>query len=187
MDELLAHDIAPYPTLYHWDLPQWVQDAGGWADRAVVGRFAEYVDAVVRSLGDRVGTWTVFNEPEVFVREGHQDRTHAPGIHDPDLALRVSHIVNLAHAEGIRAARAAASNAAVGSAFNTAVAYPASEDAEDLAAAERHHALVNAWFLDPLVRGTYPVAFSTRTRRSRRWTSGPGTWSRWPAPSTSSR
>ncbi len=159
VDELLAHDIVPYPTLYHWDLPQWVQDAGGWADRAVIGRFAEYVDAVVRSLGDRVATWTVLNEPEVFVREGHHDGTHAPGIRDPDLALRVGHVVNLAHAEGIRAARAAASHAAVGSAFNTAVAYPASEDAEDLAAAERHHALVNAWFLDPLVRGTYPVAF----------------------------
>ena len=99
IDELLANGIAPYPTLFHWDLPQWVQDAGGWADRAVIGRFAEYADAVVRALGDRVGTWTVLNEPQIFVFMGHATGEHAPGLRDPDLALRASHVVNLAHAE----------------------------------------------------------------------------------------
>src|SRR5207342_1375005 len=87
IDELLANDIAPYPTLFHWDLPQWVQDAGGWADRSVIGRFAEYADTVVRALGDRVGTWMVLNEPQIFVFMGHASGEHAPGLRDPDLAL----------------------------------------------------------------------------------------------------
>ena len=126
MDELLANGITPYPTLFHWDLPQWMQDAGGWADRSVIGRFAEYADAVVRSLGDRISTWTVLNEPEVFVTHGHETGVHAPGFRDPDLTLRTSHVVNLAHAEGIRAVRAAAPWAAVGSAINMDIAYPAS-------------------------------------------------------------
>ncbi len=159
IDELLANGIAPYPTLYHWDLPQWVQDAGGWADRAVVGPFAEYADAVVRALGDRVKTWTVLNEPQIFVFMGLATGEHAPGFHDPTLALRASHVVNLAHAEAVRAVRAAAPGASVGSAFNMESAYPASEDPRDVEAAERHHARVNAWFLDPLVHGRYPVAY----------------------------
>ena len=159
VDELLRNGITPYPTLYHWDLPQWVQDAGGWADRGVIGRFAEYTDVAVRALGDRIATWTVFNEPEVFVTHGHEDGVHAPGFRDPDLTLRVSHVVNLAHAEGLRAARAAAPRASIGSAFNMDITYPASDDPLDLAAAERYHARVNAWYLDPLVRGRYPVAF----------------------------
>jgi beta-glucosidase len=159
VDALLGSGITPYPTLFHWDLPQWIQDAGGWADRDVIGRFADYADAVVRSLGDRIGTWTVLNEPEVFTTHGHATGVHAPGFRDPDLALRVSHVVNLAHAAGVRAVRAAAPGAAIGSAVNMDIAYPASDDPADIAAAERHHARINAWYLDPLVRGTYPVAF----------------------------
>ena len=159
VDELLRNGITPYPTLYHWDLPQWVQDAGGWADRGVIGRFAEYTDVAVRALGDRISTWTVLNEPEVFVTHGHGDGVHAPGFRDPALTMRVSHVVNLAHAEGLRAARAAAPQASIGSAFNMDVTYPASDDPLDLAAAERYHAQVNGWYLDPLVRGRYPVAF----------------------------
>ena len=159
VDALLEAGITPFPTLFHWDLPQWIQDDGGWADRSVIGRFADYADTVVRSLGDRIGTWTVFNEPEVFVNQGHVVGDHAPGFRDPALGLRVSHVVNLAHAEGIRAVRAAAPSATVGSAFNMDIGYPASDDPLDAAAAERHHAWVNAWYLDPLVRGAYPVAF----------------------------
>jgi beta-glucosidase len=159
VDELLANDIEPYPTLFHWDLPQWVQDAGGWADRAVIGSFASYADVVVRALGDRIGTWAVFNEPEVFINQGHEIGDHAPGFRDPDLMLRAGHVANLAHAEAMRAVRAAAPTATVGSAFNMDVAYPASDDPRDVAAAGRFHAKVNAWYLDPLVHGRYPVAF----------------------------
>jgi len=159
VDELLANGIEPFPTLFHWDLPQWVQDAGGWADRDVIGTFSEYADTVVRSLGDRIDAWTVFNEPEVFATHGHQEGAHAPGFRDPDLTLRVSHVVNLAHAAGVRAVRAAAPRARVGPAVNMDIAYPASEDVGDAAAAERHHAWANAWYLDPLLHGSYPAAF----------------------------
>jgi beta-glucosidase len=111
-------------------------------------------------LGDRVSTWTVLNEPHIFVFMGHATGEHAPGFRDPALALRASHVVNLAHAEAIRAVRAAAApGAAVGSAFNMEAAYPASDEPRDVAAAERHHARINAWFLDPLIHGRYPVAF----------------------------
>jgi beta-glucosidase len=159
VDALLAAGITPYPTLYHWDLPQWAQDAGGWADRSIIGPFADYADTVVRSLGDRIATWTVLNEPQVFVFHGYQDGDHAPGYRDPELALRASHVVNLAHAEGIRAVRAAAPHAAVGSAINMDTTYPASDSPEDAAAAERFHARVNGWFVDPILKGRYPVAF----------------------------
>ena len=159
VDALLGAGITPYPTLYHWDLPQWIQDDGGWANRSVIGRFTEYADVVVRALGDRIGTWTLLNEPEVFVSHGYEYGKHAPGLRDPDLALRVSHVVNLAHAEAVRTVRAAAPNAAIGSAINMEITYPASDSPADVAAAERYHAHVNAWYLDPLLKGAYPVAF----------------------------
>ncbi|HEY3336506.1 MAG TPA: GH1 family beta-glucosidase [Candidatus Limnocylindrales bacterium] len=159
VDTLLEQGIEPFPTLYHWDLPQWAQDTGGWADRDVIGRFASYADAVVRALGDRIRTWTVLNEPMIFVHMGHATGEHAPGFTDPELSRRVSHVVNLAHAEGIRAVRAAAPAAMVGSAFNMEAAYPATDGPRDLAAAERHHARVNAWHVDPLLLGRYPVAY----------------------------
>ena len=159
VDKLLASGIEPYPTLYHWDLPAWVQDRGGWADRNVIDPFARYVDTVVRSLGDRVARWTVLNEPWIFVFMGHRTGEHAPGLRDPALALRASHIVNLAHAEGIRAAHAAAPSALIGSAVDAEAAYPATDDPLDAAAAERYHAARNAWFLDPLLHGAYPSAF----------------------------
>ena len=92
MDELLANGIEPFPTLFHWDLPQWVQDAGGWADRAVIGSFADYADAVVRALGDRIATWAVLNEPEVVVNQGHEIGDHAPGFRERGpRAARESH------------------------------------------------------------------------------------------------
>jgi beta-glucosidase len=159
VDAVLEAGIAPYPTLFHWDTPMWVHERGGWTERSSIGWFAAYADAVVRRLGDRVGTWLVLNEPHILTVLGHEVGIHAPGIADHDLALRVGHIVNLAHAAGVRAVRAAAPQALVGSAWNMDVAYPASDDPADLAAAERYHARTNAWYLDPLVRGSYPAAY----------------------------
>ena len=159
VDGLLDAGITPYPTLFHWDLPLWVEERGGWTDRAIIDSFAAYADAVVRRLGDRVGTWLVLNEPQILTWLGYETGTHAPGIKDRDLSLRVSHIVNLAHAAGVRAVRAAAPGALVGSAWNMDVAYTASDDPADGAAAERYHARVNGWFLDPLVRGAYPDGY----------------------------
>ncbi len=160
VDELLENGIQPSPTLYHWDLPTWVQDRGGWADRRVIDAFTRYVETVVRALGDRVPTWMVINEPWIFVFLGYQLGTHAPGYRDPALALRASHVVNLAHAEAVRAVRATAPTARVGSAVDVEATYPAGDDPLDAAAAERFHAWRNAWFLDPLLKGRYPDAFA---------------------------
>jgi len=159
VDALLDAGLTPYPTLFHWDMPAWVAERGGWADRSVIGWFGAYADAVVRRLGDRIGTWLVINEPHILTVLGHETGIHAPGFADHDLALRVGHIVNLTHAEGVRAVRAAAPGAAVGAAWNMDVTYPASDDTADIAAAERFHARTNAWYLDPLVRGAYPTAY----------------------------
>jgi beta-glucosidase len=159
LDELQGAGITPYPTLFHWDLPMWAFERGGWEDRRVIDWFSQYADIVVRSLGDRIGTWLVMNEPHIFTWLGYETGIHAPGYRDHDTGLRVSHIVNLAHAEGVRAVRAAAPQAMVGSAWNMDITYQASDDPADLAAAERFHARVNGWYLDPLVKGVYPEAY----------------------------
>jgi beta-glucosidase len=160
VDELLANGVVPYPTLYHWDLPGWLQDRGGWGDRQIIGELARYAEAVVGALGDRVATWTILNEPWIFVFLGHRTGEHAPGLRDPELAMRAAHIANLALAAAVRAARAVApATASIGTAVDVEAVYPASDDPRDLAAAERFHAARNAWFLDPVLRGAYPEAF----------------------------
>ena len=159
VDALLEVGVTPFPTLYHWDLPQALQERGGWADRSIIPAFSRYAETVVRALSDRVATWTVLNEPYIFVFDGLGVGRHAPGIRDEGLALRASHVVNLAHADAIRAIRAVRGDLAIGSAYNTDPAYPASDDPADVAAAERFHALNNAWFLEPILKGRYPVAF----------------------------
>ena len=164
VDALLEHGITPFPTLYHWDLPQWVQDRDGWADRAIIPAFSRYAETVAGALSDRVTNWTVLNEPFIFVFDGLQWGRHPPGIRDEALALRASHVVNLAQADAARAIRAVRGGLAIGSAFSTDPAYPVSDDPDDVAAAERAHAFANVWFLDPLLKGTYPVAFLDQER-----------------------
>ena len=159
VDALLEAGVTPFPTLYHWDLPQSLQERGGWADRSIIPAFSRYAETVVEALADRIATWTVLNEPYIFTFMGLGSGEHAPGLRDEGLALRASHVVNLAHADAIRAIRAVDGGLAIGSAYNTDPAYPASDDPADIAAAERFHALNNAWFLDPILRGHYPIAY----------------------------
>jgi len=159
VDALLAAGIRPFPTLYHWDLPQAIQDAGGWPERDTAGRFADYAEVVVRALSDRVSSWMIFNEPSIFTIMGHLVGIHAPGIRDADAYLRATHTVNLAQGEAFRAMRAVGSDLSIGTAFNMSPAEPAGDSEADLAAAERWHALVNLWFLEPALRGRYPGAF----------------------------
>lgn len=164
VDALLEHGITPFPTLYHWDLPQWLQDRGGWATRAIIPAFSRYAETVTAALSDRVTTWTVLNEPFIFVFDGLHWGRHAPGIANETLALQASHVVNLAHADAIQAIRAVRGGLAVGSAFSTDPAYPMSDDPDDVAAAERAHAFADLWFLEPLLNGRYPVAFLDQDR-----------------------
>jgi beta-glucosidase len=159
VDGLLDAGIRPFPTLYHWDLPQALEDRGGWPERDTAGRFADYAEIVVRALGDRVENWMIFNEPGVFTLFGYFIGIHAPGRRDFDAFLRASHTVNLAQGEAFRAMRAARSGAVIGTAFSMTACEPARDTAEDQAAAERWHRLANLWYLEPALRGRYPDAF----------------------------
>ena len=156
VDELLAAEIIPFPTLYHWDLPQALQDEGGWANRETATHFAEYCAVTVDRLGDRVKRWMIFNEPWVFTILGYLSGHHAPGIRDASMAMRATHIVNLAQGLAARAIRATGKVEQVGTAFSTSGVYPASGSEEDKAAAERRFRFANLWFLEPAQNGRYP-------------------------------
>ncbi len=158
-DELHRAGIRPLATIYHWDLPQALQDKGGWPNRDMVGRFSEYSDIVVRSLGDRVNNWCIFNEPWVFTMLGYAWGIHAPSHKDVGEFLRASHVVNLSQGSAFRAIKAANSKLQVGTAFSMTHCEPATGSADDKAAAERAHALTNVWFLEPALKGSYPAAF----------------------------
>jgi beta-glucosidase len=160
VDELLEARIRPMLTLYHWDLPQKLEDAGGWTNRDLASRFADYAEIVARALGDRVQDWCLVNEPAAFLSKGYLDGTHAPGRRSILDFLRGTHVANLAQGAGFRAVKAARPQARVGSALSMSPCEPTSDSEEDRRAAEHAHALVNTWFLEPALRGRYPAAFS---------------------------
>jgi beta-glucosidase len=174
VDELLAAGIQPRPTLYHWDLPQALQDEGGWAYREIMGWFAEYARTMVEALGDRVKMWMVFNEPAVFTHMAYLSGMMAPGIRDSRLAMLTSHVANLTQAEAMRAIRATGKATMVGSAYSMASTYPASDRAEDKAAAERLHGFNNDWFLRPMMLGEYPRCYVEQERMLERMDVRPG-------------
>ena len=156
IDALLAANIRPLPTLYHWDLPQALEDAGGWPERDTAKRFAEYAAVVTSALGDRVRDWATFNEPFIFTRFGYLDGYHAPGRRDPDAYLRATHTLNLAQGLAVRAIKSVQPHARVGCVHSVAPAVPAGENAESAAAAEAFHAYANLWFVEPALSGRYP-------------------------------
>ncbi len=160
VDALLEAHIRPMVTIYHWDLPQALEDAGGWPNRDMVGRFADYVQLVARALGDRVSDWMVFNEPAGFVDLGYLDGTHAPGRQSLLDFLRATHVVNLAQGAGFRALKAVRPSARVGTAFSMSPCEPATNSEADKLAADRAHAITNIWFLEPALRGSYPEALT---------------------------
>ena len=160
VDALLEARIRPLVTLYHWDLPQALEDAGGWTNRDTAARFADYVQAVEQALGDRVSDWMIFNEAAAFVDLGYLEGTHAPGRKSLLDFLRATHVVNLAQGEGFRALKAARPSSRVGSAFSMSYCEPATNFEEDKRAAERAHAMTNVWFLEPALRGRYPDALT---------------------------
>jgi beta-glucosidase len=158
-DALLEAGIRPFPTLYHWDLPQALEDRGGWPNRDTAGRFVDYAETVVRALGDRVREWMILNEPGVFTTVGYLLGVHAPGRRDFDAFLRATHVVNLAHGQAFRALKALDPGLRIGTAYSMSPCEPASGSEADAAAAERWHGFVNDWYLSPALRGRYPRAF----------------------------
>ncbi|MCW2900242.1 MAG: beta-glucosidase [Streptosporangiaceae bacterium] len=156
VDGLLEAGLTPYPTLYHWDLPQALQDAGGWPHRDTAERFAEYASVVAARLGDRVTEWCTLNEPLCSAWIGHLDGVMAPGWTDLTAAVRASCHLHLAHGLGVQAIRAAAPDARVGIVNNLSPIDPASDRDEDVAAARRADGHVNRWWLDPIHGRGYP-------------------------------
>jgi beta-glucosidase len=156
VDGLLESGIEPYATLYHWDLPQPLQDQGGWTNRATAEAFAGYADAVSRKLGDRVRQWITHNEPWCASMLGYQTGRHAPGLTDWPSALAASHHLLLSHGLAVPILRANSPAAQVGITLNLCPAVPASESREDHDATRHFDGHFNRWFLDPLYRGSYP-------------------------------
>jgi beta-glucosidase len=160
VDALLEAHIRPFVTLYHWDLPQALEDAGGWPNRDTAARFADYVQLIAQALGDRVTDWMVFNEPAAFVDLGYLEGAHAPGRASLVDFLRATHVVNLAQAAGFHAIKAVRPTARVGTALSMSPCEPATNSDDDKLAAERAHAITNVWFLEPALRGRYPEALT---------------------------
>ena len=157
IDDLLKAGIRPMPTLYHWDLPQALEELGGWPNRDLADRFTEYVHLVATAMGDRVKQWTIFNEPKTFTGVGYWQGRFAPGRKEPLAFLKATHTVNLAQGQAFRALKAINSKFEIGGAFDVSPMFAATDSAADLAAAERSHRFQNLWFLDPPLKGTYPT------------------------------
>jgi beta-glucosidase len=157
VDALLERGVRPLATLYHWNLPQALQERGGWGERETVERFAAFAAAVAKRLGDRVEDWLTINEPGVVAFLGHATGVHAPGLRDWALALRVAHHLLLAHAEAAASVRAQSARARVGIALDLSPCHPASGSNADVAAARRWDGYRNRWFLDPVFGRGYPT------------------------------
>jgi beta-glucosidase len=157
IDSLDERGLRAYPTLYHWDLPQHLQDRGGWLNRDTASRFADYAEAMGRIFAGRVAAWVTLNEPWCSAWLGHGDGRHAPGLADTRYAVEAMHHLLLAHGLGTRALRAH-DGAPAGLVSNVNAVTPASDGAADRTAAGRAAACANHWVLDPLLLGRYPAA-----------------------------
>lgn len=157
IDELTRAGIAPQATLYNWDLPQALQDRGGWLNRDTASRFGEYAYTVASALRDGVHTWTTISEPATAAFLGHWSGEHAPGTRDLRAGLQVAHNLLLAHGEGLTALRSEMRPGdEAGIALNLIPAFPAGDSNADLEAADRYDGFQNRWFLDALYKGAYP-------------------------------
>ncbi|WP_427922291.1 GH1 family beta-glucosidase [Streptomyces sp. cg40] len=170
VDELLAVGIKPALTLYHWDLPQELEDAGGWPERDTAYRFAEYAQIVGEALGDRVEQWITLNEPWCSAFLGYGSGVHAPGRTDAAASLKAAHHLNLAHGlatSALRTAMPARNSIAVS--LNSSVVRPASQSPADLAAARKIDDLANGVFHGPMLHGSYPQSLFDATRSITDW------------------
>ncbi|MFB6668334.1 GH1 family beta-glucosidase [Streptomyces parvus] len=156
VDGLLEAGVTPFATLYHWDLPQVLQDRGGWTVRETSEHFAAYASHVVERLGDRVKDWATLNEPLCSAWIGHLEGRMAPGLTDLTAAVRASYHLHLGHGLAVQAIRAASSDARVGIVNNLSPIEPASASEADIAAARRADGHINRWWLDPILGRGYP-------------------------------
>ncbi len=165
-DALLEAGIRPLPTLYHWDLPQELEDRGGWPNRDTAARFADYATIMGRRLGDRIENWCLFNESKTFTQLGYWNGVFAPGRKDPFAFLKATHTVNLAHGMGFRALKAANSRIKVGSVYDVSPHLPATNSEADRSAADAMEKLSNFWFIVPPLTGSYPEGVLPAARQA---------------------
>ena len=158
VDELLGKAIAPHLTLYHWDLPQALEDRGGWPVRSTAEAFAAYADIVARRLGDRLASIATINEPWCPAHLGYATGLHAPGRTDPGAAGAAAHHLLVGHGLAMQAIRAAAPGIPAGIVLNFESLAPVSDRLLDLEAAAIANEQMNSWFLDPIAGRDYPVA-----------------------------
>jgi beta-glucosidase len=158
IDELLRKNIEPYLCLYHWDLPQSMQEKGGWPNREITNYFADYAGFMAEKYSDRVKNWITHNEPFVTAGAGYFIGEHAPGIKEPIPALQACHHLLLSHGLATQAIRTAARGPVkIGIVLNLSPIHPASPSKKDIAAASRFDAIQNRSFLEPLLLGTSPI------------------------------
>jgi beta-glucosidase len=157
VDGLLEAGVVPFLTLYHWDLPQALQDEGGWTVRSTVEAFSEYADLVSRNLGDRVKNWITHNEPYCAAFLGHEIGSDAPGWQDWEAAIMASHHILLSHGLAVPAIRANSHECEIGIALNHEYSEPASASSADIQAARLYDGYYNRWFLDPIYGRDYPA------------------------------
>ncbi len=156
IDRLLTRGITPAVTLYHWDLPQALQDEGGWTNRDTAERFGEYAAIMFEALGQQVPLWITHNEPWCASMLGHFRGVHAPGFKDLRLGLMASHHMLLSHGRAVAAYRKGGYPGQIGMAPNLLPTYPMTDSAADREAARLSDGYTNRWFLDPVLKGTYP-------------------------------
>ncbi|HEX9068338.1 MAG TPA: GH1 family beta-glucosidase [Ktedonobacterales bacterium] len=156
VDALLAEHITPFVTLYHWDLPQALQERGGWESRDTAKAFAELAHVVTARLGDRVRHWITHNEPHIVVFHGYVTGTKAPGLTNPALIGPVAHHLLLSHGLAAQAIRSESPQAQVGITLNLTALEPASDRSEDIEATTLLDGLHHRWYLDPLYGKGYP-------------------------------
>ena len=158
IDELLKYNIEPMITLYHWDLPQALQDKyAGWESREIIDDFVEYARVCFKNFGDRVKYWIVMNEPNVFIGLGYGIALHPPGLKDRKKELNAGHITALANAKAIKLFREIVPNGMIGSSIAYGPAYAASESEEDKLALEKYYNYNVWWWFDPYFKGEYPA------------------------------
>jgi beta-glucosidase len=169
VDGLRERGVRPVATLYHWDLPQELEDDGGWAVRDTALRFEDYARGIVAALGERVDTWTTLNEPWCSAYLGYGSGVHAPGRHEPEAALAAVHHLNLAHGLAGRVIRELAPSSALSVTLNLHVLRPASDSAADHDAVRRIDALANRAFLGPMIGDGYPADLLADTASVSDW------------------
>ena len=156
LDSLNENGIKPFATLYHWDLPQHLEDGGGWLNRDTAFRFRDYADAVTRALGDQVHSWATLNEPLCSAHLSYETGVHAPGFTDRAMAKQAAHHLLLAHGLGMQVLERNCPEALNGIVLNLSPCHPASDSEADRDAAERADQDLNQWYAMPVLAGTYP-------------------------------